>query len=127
MSTQPDTQEDVDAEPAEEVQTPGAAVEKAGEKLENSSLEDRLYTVKYDDPGDSHLDVQVPGICAERCRDKDCVKACPAGVWRERDDGTPAIAYENCLECGTCRIVCELGNVIWSYPENGSGVTYKSG
>ncbi len=102
------------------------AREKAEEDVENVSLEDRLYSVKYEDPGDSHLDVQVPGICAERCRTNDCMKACPADVWRESEDGTPLIAYENCLECGTCRIVCGQNNVIWTYPENGSGVTYKS-
>ncbi|QSG04014.1 ferredoxin family protein [Natranaeroarchaeum sulfidigenes] len=95
--------------------------------VDNASLEDRLYTVKYEDPGESHLDVKVPGICEERCRTDDCVDVCPADVWREGEDGVPHIAYENCLECSSCRFACPHNNVVWTYPENGSGVTYSYG
>ena len=99
------------------------------ETVENASLEDRLYTVKYEDPGESHLDVTVPGICASKCKpgEAECVKVCPADVWRQSEDGTPVIAYENCLECGSCRYACSQNNVEWSYPERGAGVTYKKG
>ncbi|NHN49186.1 4Fe-4S ferredoxin [Halostella sp. JP-L12] len=96
--------------------------------VDNATLEDRLYTVKYEDPGDSHLDVKVPGFCAERCDTDDCVDVCPADVWRkEEGDDVPTIAYENCLECGSCRFACPYNNVEWEYPENGSGVTYRYG
>lgn len=95
--------------------------------VDNASLEDRLYTVKYEDPGESHLDVFDPDICATDCGTDDCVDVCPANVWRTDDDGVPTIAYENCLECGTCRWGCPYDNVDWSYPERGSGVTYKNG
>ena len=97
--------------------------------VDNASLEDRLYTVKYEDPGESHLGVQVPGICAAKCEpgEADCVEVCPANVWRRDEDGHPVIAYENCLECGSCRFACGWNNVVWSYPERGSGVTYKRG
>ena len=94
--------------------------------IENESLEDRLYTVKYEDPGDSHLDVFDTSVC-EDCTANDCVEVCPADVWREGEDGVPHIAYENCLECSSCRYACEKGNVDWSYPERGGGVTYKKG
>ena len=94
--------------------------------VENDSLEDRLYTVKYDDPGDSHLDVKVTHIC-EDCDDWDCVSVCPADVWREGDDGVPHIAYENCLECSSCRYACSYDNVDWSYPVRGAGMTFKHG
>jgi len=96
--------------------------------VEQPSIEDRLYTVKYEDPGDSHLDVKLPGICEEKCVTQDCVSVCPANVWRiEGESGVPSIAYENCLECGSCRWACQHGNVVWEYPENGSGVSYKYG
>lgn len=103
------------------------SVEPYTPDVENDSLEDRLYTVKYEDPGESHLDVTIPGLCAERCTTYDCVSVCPAGVWRKGDEGVPEIAYENCLECGSCRWACKHGNVEWEYPETGSGVTYKKG
>jgi ferredoxin like protein len=95
--------------------------------VENDSIEDRLYTVKYDDPGDSHLDVKVPGFCAERCESYDCVSVCPADVWHAEDGGVPTIAYENCLECGSCRFACPYNNVSWTYPETGSGVSFGHG
>lgn len=95
--------------------------------VDNASLEDRLYTVKYEDPGDSHLDVKVPGICDDKCQTDACVDVCPANVWRRDDGGVPTIAYENCLECSSCRFACPHNNVVWTYPERGSGVTYKNG
>ncbi len=95
--------------------------------VDNASLEDRLYTVKYEDPGESHLDVKQPEMCQQACETDDCVEVCPAGVWRTDDDGVPTIAYENCLECGSCRFACHRDNVIWTYPERGAGVTYKNG
>ena len=94
--------------------------------VENESLEDRLYTVRYDDPGDSHLDVKVADVCAT-CETNDCARVCPANVWREGEDGVPTIAYENCLECSSCRFACPYDNVVWEYPETGGGVTYKHG
>ncbi|MFC7046386.1 ferredoxin family protein [Halobacteriaceae archaeon GCM10025711] len=95
--------------------------------VENMSTEDRLYTVKYKDHEESHLGVKVAGLCADRCDTNDCVNVCPADVWHKEDGEAPTIAYENCLECGSCRFACSYNNVHWEYPENGTGVTYKYG
>jgi ferredoxin like protein len=95
--------------------------------VDNASLEDRLYTVKYEDPGESHLDVKSVDVC-KTCDTGDCVSVCPANVWRRDGDyEVPTIAYENCLECSSCRFACPDDNVVWTYPERGSGVTYKNG
>lgn len=95
--------------------------------VELPSMEDRLYTVKYTDSGESHLGVEIPGICAEKCVTYDCQSVCPADVWEAHEDDAPSIAYENCLECGSCRWACSHGNVTWEYPETGAGVSYKFG
>jgi len=96
--------------------------------VETPSMEDRLYTIKYEDAGESHLDVKRAGICEEKCTTYDCISVCPADVWRtEGDAAIPTIAYENCLECGSCRWACRHDNVIWEYPETGAGVSYKFG
>ena len=94
--------------------------------VQNASLEDRLYTVKYEDPGESHLDVKDPDVC-QQCTVGGCVTVCPANVWRRDESNVPTIAYENCLECSSCRYGCPHDNVIWTYPERGAGVTYKKG
>jgi ferredoxin like protein len=36
-------------------------------------------------------------------------------------------SYEGCLECGTCKMVCSLQAVNWSYPKQGNGVLYRFG
>jgi ferredoxin like protein len=37
-------------------------------------------------------------------------------------------SYEGCVECGSCRIVCnELDNVGWTYPTGGFGIHYRYG
>lgn len=95
--------------------------------IENQSTEDRLYTVKYTDHEDSHLGVKVPGICVEKCQQAACQTVCPADVWEKEDGAPPTIAFENCLECGSCRFACPENNVHWEYPENGTGVTYRFG
>ena len=96
-------------------------------EIENESIEDRLYTVKYSDSGKSHLDVKVEGICEEKCTNYECVNACPADVWRSEGGGVPTIAYENCLECSSCRFACPSDNVEWTYPDTGGGVVFKHG
>ena len=95
-------------------------------EVENDSMEDRLYTIKYDDAGESHLDVKVEDVCMQ-CETDDCMRVCPANVWREGEDGVPQIAYENCLECSSCRFACPHDNVVWTYPETGAGMTFKYG
>ena len=30
--------------------------------------------------------------------------------------------YAGCLECGTCRLVCDSDNVDWNYPRGGFGI-----
>jgi ferredoxin like protein len=35
--------------------------------------------------------------------------------------------YEDCVECGTCDIVCTPGSVIWHHPRGNYGVNYKYG
>jgi ferredoxin like protein len=94
----------------------------------DASIEDRLYTVKYRDAGESHLGVEDPAVCAT-CTTDECSSVCPADVWDvdETGDGVPTIAYENCLECGSCRFACPNDNVVWTYPETGGGVVYKHG
>ena len=35
---------------------------------------------------------------------------------------------DGCLECGTCRVVCdELKNAHWNYPRGGYGILIKFG
>jgi ferredoxin like protein len=60
------------------------------------------------------------------CNSRACVKACPANCYTF-DEGTKflSVVWENCLECGTCHVICDKGALDWSYPRGGYGVNYR--
>ena len=55
------------------------------------------------------------------------IRVCPAHVYRENHDGTIAVSYAACLECGTCRAVAPAGALSWRYPRGGFGIAYRFG
>ena len=88
-------------------------------------IEDKLYTVTSKTDEESHL-VQIdPDVC-EACERKWCTIFCPAETYKWEDDKL-LIAFENCLECGACKIGCPYLNIQWRYPRGGFGVRYKFG
>ena len=88
------------------------------------TLEDRLGLLKYSIDKMPHITVNTD-IC-ESCKFKPCVAGCPAGCF-ELENGKLHFQYENCVECGTCKIVCPYGAVDWNYPRGSFGVVYKFG
>lgn len=92
-------------------------------------LEDKLFMDRYVvDEEYAHLKIKKPEVC-EGCEKKACTYACPAGVYTWDETGKRIdVAYADCLECGTCRIVCrEHDNIDWNYPRGGYGVQFKFG
>ena len=94
------------------------------EKNNKKIIQEKLATVKYNCSDKTHLVVNQKK-CA-KCKEKTCTFICPAGVYSV-DENTKEIVvqYENCLECGACRIACPYGTIEWEYPEAGYGVIYK--
>lgn len=100
-------------------------------------IEKKLIHVKYKTDSESHL-ILNQEIC-KVCEDRVCLNVCPANVYKEavsgqnlnsvtKKDGTIeviSVEYENCLECGACRIACPYGAIDWRYPKSGCGVAYK--
>jgi ferredoxin like protein len=97
---------------------------------ERLTLEDKLYLVKFKPDEESHLVIKDAKVCADCCKGKPgaCTNFCPAGVYKF-DEGNNAIIvnYEECFECGSCRISCPFGNIEWRYPRGGFGVQYRYG
>ncbi|RVC64860.1 MAG: ferredoxin family protein [Mesorhizobium sp.] len=90
-------------------------------------VEDKLYQNRYlVDSGRPHIIV--------RPHDKPSANllaltyVCPAKCYELNDRGQVEITADGCMECGTCRILCEKGGDIeWNYPRGGFGVLFKFG
>lgn len=90
------------------------------------NINEKLATLKYNKDEKSHLIVDNE-IC-KKCKNKVCLYVCPADVYSYNDDtDSITIRYENCLECGTCKIACPSKNIKWSYPSVQFGVKYRNG
>jgi len=91
------------------------------------NIDEKLAKLKYITDKESHLKPDFSQC--QSCQSKACVKACPAKVYEwingcENKDGELIVKYENCLECGACRIVCEKQTLGWEYPKR--GVRFKN-
>ena len=88
------------------------------------SLDEKLFTVRRKPVSQPHITLDEE-LCRE-CGKRTCTYICPAGVyeWREAE-GRVHVAYENCLECGACRVACGMSSIEWSNPAWGEGVAYK--
>ena len=96
------------------------------EKEKKISIDDKLFKVKCTPSDTCHLKV-----CDEECRlcdSKVCTYICPANVYEwDEENKKLIVGYENCLECGACRIACEHKCIEWTYPKGTKGVTFKQG
>lgn len=89
-------------------------------------LEDKLFTVKYKPDTVSHLNPDFD-IC-KICDNRTCTNICPANVYEWDSANKKLIVnFENCLECGACRIACSKQCLKWEYPKGTKGVTFKLG
>jgi len=90
------------------------------------SLEDKLYLDRFNVEEEPHLVIRNQDVCLKECRDQPCLYFCPAGVYK-LEEGRIGVAYEGCLECGSCRIGCPHLNIEWRFPTGGYGVRHKFG
>ncbi len=97
------------------------------ESLPDVYVDDLLVSIKYFlDEEQSHLWIEDHEVC-ERCLHKPCIYFCPVGVYTQAQDGKIQVAYQACVECGSCRVGCPYGNIGWILPRGGFGVAYKFG
>ncbi len=88
------------------------------------NIDDKLFTVKYNADKESHLAPDQEQC--KNCQDKPCTYICPANVYSyDEEQDKVLVGFENCLECGACRIACPTHSLDWKYPKGGCGVTYK--
>jgi ferredoxin like protein len=97
---------------------------RLAERWPEISFEHRMDSVEFRIAPDAHITVDDT-----KCRDcstKQCIVACPANLFVPTSDGGILFNYEQCFECGTCYIVCNVeGAISWTYPEGGHGVVFR--
>lgn len=101
----------------------------ADQELPKANVEEKLGWLTYKaDHENAHISITEPKVCAEKCPDKPCTKICPAYVytWEELPKKI-VVSYENCIECGACRMLCPFDNIDCDWPRGGFGVQYKWG
>ncbi|MER9173522.1 ferredoxin family protein [Mesorhizobium sp. M0955] len=92
-----------------------------------SRVEDKLYQNRYlVDSGRPHIKVRPherPSASLLAL-----THVCPAKCYELNDKGQVEITADGCMECGTCRILCETsGEIEWNHPRGGFGVLFKFG
>ncbi len=96
-----------------------------GKEENKKSIDKKISTVKFECSHSSHLAVNQ-AKCA-KCKQKPCLFICPANVYVQDEETKEIIVqYENCLECGACKIVCPKKTIEWNYPSSSFGVIYKN-
>jgi ferredoxin like protein len=87
-------------------------------------VDDLFELVSYRVHPEAHITVNRE-VCAS-CDHRACAFVCPARcyLWNEERERID-FAYEPCLECGTCLLVCDKGALVWNYPKGGFGVRYR--
>ena len=96
----------------------------AAADVKSNSLEERLFTVHRRTSSECHI--KIDELLCKRCAKRVCTYICPAEafVW-DQAESRIEVRYENCLECGTCWVACEMQAIEWSYPAWGAGISYK--
>jgi ferredoxin like protein len=90
-------------------------------------VEEKLFYNRYVvDAGRPHIRVKPHTVPSKALMS--LTRICPAHCYDVNDRGQVEITTDGCLECGTCRVLCEAsGEVEWNYPRGGFGVLFKFG
>jgi ferredoxin like protein len=90
-------------------------------------VEEKLYQNRYMvDAGRPHIAVRAKATPSPELMA--LTKICPAKCYSLNEQGAVEIVTDGCMECGTCRILCEpTGEIEWNYPRGGYGVLFKFG
>jgi ferredoxin like protein len=74
----------------------------------------------------SETHIRVNREICQGCVHKACTFSCPARCYSwNKERQTIDFAYEGCLECGTCLVICDRGALDWNYPKGGYGVRFR--
>ena len=94
---------------------------KKENELKIMSIHEKLFINRFRPDTKTHIKVNQDACLV--CENKECTKFCPSNVfiWSSEDDKL-MVSYENCLECGACKIGCPYEAIRYTNPSGGYGV-----
>lgn len=97
--------------------------------MSQAKVEEKLFQDRYRvDTGRPHIRIKNARVCLDHCQQKPCTVCCPAGCYTLDETDRVILITDGCLECGTCRIICdEYENIDWAWPRGGFGILFKFG
>ncbi len=93
--------------------------------MSTMKIEDKLAVNKFDIDKDVHI--QLKEEACKNCDVHSCLYVCPADCFKLGESDNITFAYEGCLECGSCHIVCDKDAIEWTLPRAGFGICYQYG
>ncbi len=111
--------------------TASASIVQPPAKEASVSVEEKLYLAKYRLDERPHLVVLDQDVC-QKCSlingtPQPCMILCPADVYKWEEGKKNVVSYDNCVECGACRIICPYTNIEWKFPRWGRGLSHRYG
>jgi ferredoxin like protein len=102
--------------------------ETVGEIMAEQELgvREKLGTLKFETDSEENAHITIVQDICQRCPHHLCIAGCPAGCFHFVEMKM-VFRYEDCVECGTCYLMCDQGSVTWSLPKGGFGVKYELG
>ena len=74
--------------------------------LDPAAIEKKLALNVYNvDRSRAHIRIIDRDVCLQ-CVRQQCINCCHSNCYGPHEDGRVIFSYEGCVECGTCRIVC---------------------
>jgi len=96
-----------------------------------TTVEAKLGTLEWKKQPEANIHLKsfaADSPCVTKCDSKPCTTVCPAKVYEwEADHKKVIVNYENCIECGACRMLCPFDNINCEWPGGGQGIKYKYG
>ncbi|MGD0232463.1 MAG: 4Fe-4S dicluster domain-containing protein [Syntrophorhabdales bacterium] len=87
-------------------------------------IDDLFELVSYRIASDPHIRINRDACLG--CDHRACTTMCPARCYQWNTERSRVdFAYEACLECGTCLLVCDRAALEWHYPKGGFGVRFR--
>lgn len=87
-------------------------------------IEEKLAVNKFDIDEEKHI--RINQETCDRCDTHVCVFTCPSDCFKFTQEHL-TFSFEGCLECGSCRIVCDEAAIEWTLPRGGFGICYQYG